>query len=113
MYSITGPLKLTVELKGEAKDAQSSKVGLYILGTKEVNGRSHWLQDSGVNAIWYDKANGDWNIGSKDKIGSDISGIYSTVDVAGPQEAKKWKYVKNGKWFPSDDILVDIFVPGT
>ena len=115
-YLISGPLKLTVELKREAKDAQSTKAGLYILGPNEVNEKSHWLQDSGTNSIWYDKPNGDWNIGPQDSIGNSSVGIfmYTTEDVAGPQEAKVWKYGNNGKWFTSEeDILVDTFEPGT
>ena len=106
---------MTVELKGEAKDVQGTRVGLYILGLNEVNGKSHWLQDSGTNAIWYDKPNGDWNIGHQDGIGNISAkiGIYTTDDVAGPQEAKEWKYSKGGKWITSDDILVNSFEPGT
>ena len=112
MYFITGPLKLTVELKGEAQNAQGTRAGLYILGPNEVNGKSHWLQDSGANALWYDNKNGDWNIGTKDKIGSTTSGIYTSEDVAGPQEATTWKYNSGGKFIVSDDILVDTFKPG-
>ena len=104
---------MTVELKGEAKDAQGSKAGLYILGPNEVNGKSHWLQDSGTNAIWYDKANGNWNIGDQDNIGSTVSSIYTSEDVAGPQEATNWQYHSGGgKWITSDDILVFTFEPG-
>ena len=106
---------MTVELKGKAKDAQGSRAGLYILGPNEVNGKSHWLQDSGINAIWYDKANGDWNIGSQEGIGGSKNiGLYTTEDVAGPQEAQVWKYAKDGKWITSEeDILVDTFEPDT
>ena len=109
MYSITGPLKLTVELKGKPKDFQGTRAGLYILGPNEVNGKSHWLQDSGTNAIWHDKPNGDWNIGTQDDIGNSSASvfIYTTEDVAGPQKAKVWKYGKSGKWIISDDILVE------
>ena len=116
MYLITDPLKLTVELKGEAKGAQSTKAGLYILGPNTVNGKSHWLQDSGIHAIWYDTPNGDWNIGTQDSIGNSTAHIflYTTEDVAGPQEAKVWKYGKDGKWIISEeDILVDTFEPST
>ena len=60
MYLITGPLKLTVELMGEARDAQSSRAEIYIRGHYTVNGKSHWLQDSGTNAIWYYKDH--WNL---------------------------------------------------
>ena len=107
---------MTVELKGEAKGAQPSRAGLYILGPNTVNGKSHWLQDPPENAIWYDKPNGYWKIGAQDNIGNSTAAIaiYTTEDVAGPQEAKVWKYGNNGKWFTSEeDILVDTFEPGT
>ena len=112
MYSITGPLKFTVELKGRAKNAQGTRAGLYILGPKEVNGKSHWLQDSGTNAIWYYKKNGHWNIGAQDNIGSDNRVIHTSEDVAGPQEATTWKYTSGGNWIISEDILVFTFEQG-
>ena len=101
-----------MELKGEAKDVQATKPGLYILGLNEVNGKSHWLQDSGTNAIWYYKPSGNWNIGPQDDIGSSTAGIYTSEDVAGPQEATTWQYISGGKWIISDDILVGTFKPG-
>ena len=103
---------MTVELKGEAKDAQGTKAGLYILGRNEVNGKSHWLQDSGTNAIWYDKPNEGWKIGTQKDIGSNVASIKTSEDVAGPQEATTWHYIISGKWIVSDDILVDTFKPG-
>ena len=102
---------MTVELKGEAKDHQGSRAGIYILGPNEVNGKSHWLQDSGANAIWYDKPNGNWKIGMQKNIGSDVSGIKTSQDVAGPQEATTWRYAGDTEWITSDDILVFTFEP--
>ena len=106
---------MTVQLKSYAQTLVPKMAGLYILGPNEVNGKSHWLQDSGSNAIWYDKPNGDWKIGHQDGIGNSSApiSIYTTEDVAGPQEAKEWKYLKGGKWITSDDILVNTFEPGT
>ena len=103
---------MTVELKGEAKDAQGARAGFYTLGPNSVNGRSHWLQDSGTNAIWYDKPNENWNIGKQDGIGSSTASIYTPQDVAGQQEATTWKYISGGKWTISNDILVSTFKPG-
>ena len=103
---------MIVELKGRPKSAQGTRAGFYIRGPNEVNGKSHWLQDSGTNAIWYDKANGNWNIGDQDNSGSTVSSIYTSEDVAGPQEAKTWQYISDGKWIISDDILVFTFKPG-
>ena len=105
-------MKLTVELKGEAKDAQSSRAGIYVLGPNTVNGKSHWLQVSGPNACWYEKELGNWAIGLQDNIGSKKAYIYTPEDVNSPQEAKEWNYRGDGKWLKSDDILVDTFEQG-
>ena len=113
-YPITdiSPLKLVVTLKGEAKKAQSSRAGIYVLATEMVNGKSHWLQDTGDSAIWYDKENKDWNIGLQNEVGSPIpAGLYTNEDVAGPQKATTWKYLDDGKWLTSDNgTSVDTFV---
>ena len=112
---ITDPLKLIVTLKGEANKAQSSKAGIYILGPKPVNGKSHWLQDSGTNSIWLyinDINKGYWHIGPQDDLGTDIAGIVSYENVASPLKASTWHYSNNGRT-KSDDISVDTFVePG-
>ena len=114
MYLITDPLNLTVKLKGEAKDAQSSRAGFYFLGPNEINGKSHWLQNPGTNAIWYEKNVKHWIIGRQDEIGSGKGYITTSEDVPGPQEAKEWKYLHNDTWTTyGDDILVDTFEPGT
>ena len=104
---------MIVKLKGRPKSAQGTRAGFYILGPNEVNGKSHWLQDSGTNAIWYDNKDGDWNLGRQEVIGgSQNLASYTTEDVAGPQEATTWKYNSGGKFIVSDDILVDTFKPG-
>ena len=105
---------MSVEIKGKAKNAVSSGAGIYTLGPNTViNGRSHWLQDSGPSAIWYDKVRGGWNIGQKHDIGSEHCMIYTPDDVAGPQEAKEWNYYNKPKWVTSVDILVNSFKLGT
>ena len=115
-HLITGinPWKLIVTLKGEAKVAQSSMAGIYILGHDLVNGKSHWLQDPGSNSIWYNDKKGTWNIATQNYLGSERAYIYSyNNDAAGPQVVTTWRYYDN-KWITSDDILVDTFVePGT
>ena len=103
------PLKLIVTLKGEAKVVQFNSPGIYVLGPNAVNGKSHWLQDPGPNAIWFDKENESWNIGNQDGIGGSIAGLTSFDKVASPQKASTWQYSNNG-WTISDDILVDTFV---
>ena len=108
------PSKLIVTLKGEVKDAQPNMAGTYVLEPKPENGKSHWLQYDGSNAIWYDSKYGDWNIGHQDNLGSAKASIYSVEDVAGPQVATTWQYLNGKQFIPSDDIFVDTFVePGT
>ena len=114
-HLITGinPLKLIVTAKGEAKDTQSNKAGIYILGPNPVNSKPHWLQITGTHAIWYNEEKEIWAIGLQKSLGSDKAWIYSSDDVASPQEATTWIYF-NKEWITSDDILVDTFVePGT
>ena len=108
-------MKLTVELKGEAKDARPKEAGIYSLGLNTVDGKLHWLKDSGKRAIWYNKHTGSWNIGSQDGIGKRLApvSIYTFEDVAAPQEATTWHYTSGGKWIMSEDILVDTSEPGT
>ena len=102
---------MIVTLKGEAKVVQFNSPGIYVLGPNAVNGKSHWLQDSGPNAIWFDKEKESWNIGNQDGIGGSVAGLTSFDKVASPQEASTWQYSNNG-WTISDDILVDTFKPG-
>ena len=106
---------MTVELKGKPLEGQGTNPGLYILAPNLVNGKSHWLQDSRINAIWYDNKDGDWIIGPQGSIGgSKQIAFYTNEDVVSPQEATTWKYysVALGKWINSDDILVFTFEPG-
>ena len=99
---------MNVTLKGEAKDAQSTRAGIYIRGPKLVNGKSHWLQDSGTNAIWFDNKNYNWCIGPQGNLGTDNTGIVSYENVASPLKATTWHYSNNG-WKQSDDISVQTF----
>ena len=104
---------MIVTLKGEAKVVQFNSPGIYVLGPNAVNGKSHWLQDSGTNAIWFDNENDNWNIGPQDNLGTTIAGIVSYENVASPMKATTWHYSNNG-WIKSDDISVETFVePGT
>ena len=108
-YLITGPSKLIVTLKGEVKDAQPNIAGTYVLEPKLENGKSHWLQHTGTNAIWWYKKNKFWAIGPQDN--RTIVSIISFDNVASPEEATTWQYVDAlEKLIISDNILVDTFV---
>ena len=107
---------MTVTLKREAKNAKSSSgiPGTYVLGPNLINSKSHWLQDSGSNAIWYSNeggTSGTWIIGSQDAIGQIVGHFFlSFDDVDSPQEATTWQYYNGKTYISSDDILVE---PGT
>jgi hypothetical protein len=102
---------LIVTAKGEAKDVLSSLVGIYVLDPKPVNDKSHWLQDSGTNSIWYNKEFKIWAIGPQVNLGSSTASVISYNDVTGPEEATTWQYYDNilydNKWIISDDIYVE------
>ena len=103
---------MIVTLKGEAEEIQPARAGIYVLSPKPVNGQSHWLQDSGTNAIWFDNENDNWNIGPQDNLGTTIAAIVSYENVASPMKATTWHYSNNG-FIKSDDISVETFVePG-
>ena len=99
---------MIVTLKGKASQNSSRSAGLYILGPNLINGKSHWLQSSGSNAIWYNKEIKIWAIGSQDYLGSFDADILSTEEVSSPQEATNWEYFDGKKFIKSVDILVDI-----
>ena len=94
-----------VALHGDAKKAQPSKEGYYILQTDLVNERPCWgnypcwFQENGGNAIWRTKDR-FWNIGTKGDLRSNSLGdIISSDDVEDPFEARTWKYYKRGDGF--------------
>ena len=104
---------MIVRLKGQAKDTHSSLAGIYVLQPNMTNGKSHWLQNSGSEAIWFIKetgTKGTWTIGSQEHLGSFAPNILSLEDVSSPQEAKTWLYFDGKKIIVSDDIMVDTFV---
>ena len=95
-------------MSGDAKEAQSSKEGIYTLSLDTVNGKSYWMQEEGTSAIWFDKKYGNWKIGSKDNLGTSASGLYSNANVDQPQEAKTWNYWVSGSetWIESNETEV-------
>ena len=91
-------------MKDAAKDAQGSRKGIYILGPNKVNGKHHWIQEGGSNALWY-VPSGLWMIGPKVNLGEDMGGIYSSDGSAGPLEANTWEYVSDDKWIDGSDMI--------
>ena len=98
-------------MKGDAKYAQSTREGAYILTSNLINGKPHWIQNSKRNAIWYNIDFGVWNIGLLKNLGSIKTGIVSldSTNNTSPIEATTWAYVKNGKWItaPADSVMVE------
>ena len=96
---------LCIRLKHAAKDAQPTKEGIYILGPNKINGKHHWIQKGGSNALWYSPS-GLWKIGPKDNLGEEIAGVKSSDGSAGPLEAKTWEYVSaDYKWIDGSDMI--------
>ena len=79
--------------------------GIYALEPEPINDKSHWLQNSGSNAIWCE-TNGNWNIGPLGEIGD----ILSFDKLSSPLESTTWHYWNSKNYIASDDILVDTFV---
>ena len=109
---------LIVTLNNEAKDAQGSRAGNYIVAPNMVNEKKHWLQNGGTNAMWYCKNENQWVIGpqtydSKPNIGNCIGvrGLYAPGDSTGPDTATGWKYSKDGGWHETsnnNDVLIEL-----
>ena len=107
---VTGRDALTVTINGEVENTQLSGIpGTYVLGPNSINGKSHWLQESDSNAIWYNQGNGwgGWFIGSQENIINNIALIISFGGVVSPQEVSTWYYYNGSSYIISDDILVD------
>ena len=101
---------LIVTLNNEAKDAQWSRAGNYILAPNMVNEKKHWLQDGSTNAMWYSSC-GSWVIGPQSKIGTCTCGLSARSNSTGPETATGWRYADGSSWHePSNDndILVEL-----
>ena len=101
-------------LAGKAKEEQGrwfegTYHSAYILADGLINGYPHWLKTDGSQAIWFDKVNSNWKIGTKDNLGS-ITGF-----IAGPngkdtypnQIKQGWQYADNGVFVDagSNDVI--------
>ena len=104
-----GPRKLTVKTKGEFGVMWADCEGIYNLSPKLVNGKAHWLQESGPNAIWSDNYFKNWKIGHVSNLGGSKCKILTNRNTGRdlPTKAFPWKYyTKNGGWTESEDIIV-------
>ena len=103
--AVASQAKLVIKLSGDAKEAQSSKEGIYTLSLDTVNGKSYWMQEEGTSAIWFDKKYGNWKIGSKDNLGTSASGLYSNFNLNKPQDVIFWSYyiTDNNTWIEANE----------
>ena len=89
------PLKLKLQLSGEAKNVQWKRAGpyksnakttngIYHLCSKEIDGYQHWKPINGYpywihenqnQAIWFNKISKAWFIGDIEDLGENVSGI--------------------------------------
>ena len=99
---------ISVEIRGEAMDAQDSRAGIYSY-TGDINGRKYWLKSDGTRAIWYVPDSKDWAIGSNDNLGSKTGGIFSTgnLETQCPHDKQNnWKYYDE-EWISSNDVRLN------
>ena len=69
-----------------------------------INGENSWT--SAAKAIWYNSEKKIWLIGSKEKIGGEIAGVYARrVPGKGPEDDKNvWNY--RHFFFNSKNLIV-------
>ena len=96
------PIRLKVILAGNADKHVGGFNGLYVLNlSQQVNNFPYWLRTNETAAIWWDKKNSSWSIGSKTELGKTICGIHAPFgDERNPNLIQSnWKYfVKKGVW---------------
>ena len=96
----------------DVKEKWSTSEGIYILASTKVNGKNHWLQGGGTDAIWYDKGFTNWKLGDLSSLGSSTAKILTTQGTAInslPHEVTPWTFLVNGTWTASDDVIVTLF----
>ena len=108
------PKKLIVALKGALENSMDFVEGLYTLGSNQINGKPHWIQDEEYwiedrgMAIWYKENH--WNIGNIEDLGSCNVIMYSSGDAVGPYEPSTWHYFNydDDDWscFETTDVLI-------
>ena len=80
------PLKLKLQLSGEAKNIQWKRAGpwdlkakttngIYSLASKKINGYPYWIHEDQDQAIWFNKISKAWFIGDIEDLGENVSGI--------------------------------------
>lgn len=103
------PTKILVSLKGDAKKAQWTRQGSYILQLNNVNGKPYYLQKSGLNGLWFENTYQKWMIGPSTKLGENFGSLQSAGKIlGGPIEATGWRYwdTKTTTWFDATSQVI-------
>ena len=103
------PTKIMVSLKGDAKKAQLTLQGYYILQLNNVNGKPYYLQKSGLNGLWFENTYQKWMIGPSTKLGENFGSLQSAGKIlGGPIEATGWRYwdTKTTTWFDATSQVI-------
>ena len=103
------PTKIMVSLKGDAKKAQSTLQGSYILQLNNVNGKPYYLQKSGLNGLWFENTYQKWMIGTSTKLGENFGALQSAGKIlGGPIEATGWRYwdTKTTTWLDATNQVI-------
>ena len=94
----------------DVKEKFSTIEGNYILASTKVNGKPHWLQEGGADAIWFDPVNNNWKLGSQSILGNAFGAKILTMKDSAeerlPNEITPWLYLVKGTWTYSNDIVV-------
>ena len=109
--------KIEVTFSSHVKSKQGVRAGMYTHGGK-INGYDYWIDDEDSHAIWYYAPYKDWAIGAKDKLGTNIRGLTTVEDFNEnedncPTGNHTWKFVHNGEWIETNDVLVECSMPST
>ena len=91
-------------MSGIVRTLHSEYAGVYELAESLINGYYYWLQQNGVNAVWFNRVLSNWKIGPKSKLGENFGvGGPKGQDMM-PNEISKnsrWLYLTNG-WIQAD-----------
>ena len=97
---------MKLSINGEAQKFQGSRGGTYFLQEYKTNNKPSWIQQSGKNAIWWDKASSpSWIVGPFEYLGSSTAGILGPSNINNPpnQINNGWRYY-DGNWIDTNDI---------
>ena len=94
--------RIRVTLNGVVKDKQSRIAdGTYQKASGLSNNRSYWNHIDKDYALWWNKINNKWMMGSSSDVGSNFGGIESAKDSACPTSDNLFKYA---------DVVAGVFV---